>query len=229
MRDNETDVQKWLEFIAFQDKAIVSDSDKIEGKSIEIVFSEKKLSVCEKALKSNPKSIELLLCRLEILSNMWEFEKLNKEWKKLTFLYPNSMDLWQKYLRFSRQNITHFAANKTIKIYQKCISILSQMLEKTFQSHSPPEDLEKEIVSIISSYCYFLESIGQTERAVSTFQALIEFNLFTPSLLTFEMSVQVMFVLKVLLKFFFKFNFHVYKGLDNFFRAFLGLRFRQIW
>jgi tetratricopeptide (TPR) repeat protein len=203
LRDNETDVQKWLEFIAFQDKAIVSENDKIQGKSIEIVVSEKKLSVCEKALKSNPKSIELLLCRLEILSNMWEFERVDKEWKKLTFLYPNSMDLWRKYLRFSRQNITYFTTNKTIKIYQKCISILSQMLEKTFQSHSPPEDLEKEIVSIISSYCYFLESIGHTERAVSTFQALIEFNLFTPSLLTFEMSVQVMFVLKVLLIFFY--------------------------
>jgi len=202
LRDNETDVQKWLEFIAFQDKAIVSENDKIEGKSIEIVVSEKKLSVCEKALKSNPKSIELLLCRLEILSNMWEFERVDKEWKKLAFLYPNSMDLWRKYLRFSRQNITYFTTNKTIKIYQKCISILSQMLEKTFQSHSPPEDLEKEIVSIISSYCYFLESIGHTERAVSTFQALIEFNLFTPSLLTFEMSVQVMFFLKVLFIFF---------------------------
>jgi len=65
------------------------------------------------------------------------------------------------------------------------------MLEKTFQSHSPPEDLENEIVSMISSYCHFLESIGHTEKAVSTFQAVIEFNLFTPSLLTLEMSAQV--------------------------------------
>ncbi|XP_054153011.1 nuclear exosome regulator NRDE2-like [Oppia nitens] len=196
LKNNETDVKKWLEFIAFQDKSvdisvdISTNSDKIEGKSVDIYIAEKKLIICEKALSFNPKSIDLLLCRLEIAADIWDFDKLVKEWKHLAFVYPNSMQMWRKYLCFTHQNITHFKASKTIKVYEKCIQMLSKMSEKTFISHKPPENLEQEMVSILSSYCRFLLHLGQTERAVSTFQALIEFNLFTPSLLTYDMSLQ---------------------------------------
>ncbi|CAG2165334.1 unnamed protein product [Oppiella nova] len=193
LRDNETDVEKWLQLIAFQDKCVEttdSDKDKIDGKTFDVFIAEKKLAICEKALTFNPKSIDLLLCRLEIVSNIWESDKVFKEWKRLVFLYPNSMQMWRKYLLFSHQNITQFKASKTLKIYEKCVQMLSKMLEKTFISHTPPEDLEIQLLSILSSYSRFLLSIGQTERAVSTFQALIEFNLFTPSLLTLDMSVE---------------------------------------
>ncbi|CAG2119140.1 unnamed protein product, partial [Medioppia subpectinata] len=159
LRDNELDVEKWLQFIAFQDKCVETTDhlkDKIDGKTYDVFINEKKLSICEKALSFNSQSIDLLLCRLEIVSNIWDFDKVVKEWK----------------------------------LYEKCIEMLSKMLEKTFISHSPPKDLERELVLILSSYSRFLLSIGQTERSIAIFQALIEFNLFTPSLLTFEMSVQ---------------------------------------
>jgi hypothetical protein len=154
LRDNERDVKKWLKFIEFQDKCVEPTDptkDKIDGKTIESVIWEKKLSICQKGLSFNSKSIELLLCRLEIVSNVWEFEKMMKEWKQLAFLYPNSMEMWRKYIEFSHKNITHFQSSKTLKFYEKCVNILSKMLEKTLKSDSPPENLEQELVSILSS------------------------------------------------------------------------------
>lgn len=190
LRDNEHDVNKWLEFISFQDETISSDREKVEGKSKDVVLLDKKLSVCEKALQYNPKSIALLLERMAIITNLWEYEKINSEWTKLTFLYPNEMRIWHEYILFSRTQISHFSVSKTCKIYKKCITILDQMLEGTFKSHAPPENLERELIDIISSYCEFNASVGNMEKAIATFQALIEFNCFTPSLLTMEMSVQ---------------------------------------
>ena len=74
LRDNERDVKNWLKFIEFRDKCVEPTDptkEKIDGKPIESVIWEKKLSICEKGLSFNPKSIELLLCRLEIVSNVW--------------------------------------------------------------------------------------------------------------------------------------------------------------
>ena len=195
LKDNEADIEKWLKFIAFQDKCVEpvnTSKDKVEGKSLDIYVSEKKLAICERALTYNPKSIDLLLCRLEIVTNIWEYDNVVKEWKRLTFVFPNSMKVWRKYIEFTHHNITNFSVSKTLKVYEKCVQTLSKMQEKTFQSHRPPENLEQELVSILSSYSHFLRAVGQTERAIAVFQALIEFNLFTPTLLTSEMSVQVL-------------------------------------
>lgn len=179
LRENPSDIDKWIEFVNFQDEL---SSEKIDGK-LEVAVWEKKLSVIEKALESNPKCVRLSIEKLKILANLWEPDKVNSEWKQLTFIYPNSILVWYSHIQFSKTQISYFSQSKTSKIYQKLISIMNKMNEGTFMSHSPPERLPSEMIAVITSYCQFIKEIGYMEKAIAIWQAQIEFNCFVPDIL----------------------------------------------
>ncbi|RWS08655.1 protein NRDE2-like protein [Dinothrombium tinctorium] len=179
LSSNPHDIDKWIEFINFQDEAI--ESQELDyGKTMKVRILEKKLAVVDKALESNPKDTTLNIKRLEILKNLWEPEKISDEWKNLAFVYPNIPSIWQGYIRFLQTHISYFTVSSVIKVFIKCISTYSKMLEGFFQSHQPPNNLEEELLIITFMFCEHLEQCGFSERALATWQALIEFNLYTP-------------------------------------------------
>ena len=45
------------------------------------------------------------------------------------------------------------------------------------------------VVDMFVQYCYFLKQVGQLEKAVASFQALIEYNLYSPEVLHEEKVV----------------------------------------
>ncbi|XP_023233026.1 protein NRDE2 homolog [Centruroides sculpturatus] len=183
LREDPTNEQKWIDFVAFQDDVTSKEQMKYSQRS---GCLEKKVSIIEKALTHIPNSLPLAILKLEICQDLWEIDKLLNEWKQLLFYHPNNTYLWQQYILFVQSHLSYFTVSRTCKLYIKCIETLNKILSGTFQSHQPSKNLEETILDIFFQYCTFLNQCGYTEKAIATFQALIEFNMFRPRVLPKE-------------------------------------------
>lgn len=130
---------------------------------------EKKLSIAERAVATNPTCIALQLERLRICQELWEPSVLAKEWKKLVglqqcvlwqllmvrlilfvafqvFLHPNSSPLWRQYLLFIQSYFSSFTVSKVNSAYGKCLSTLSAVLDGSMVSHPALPGTEEDML-----------------------------------------------------------------------------------
>ncbi|KAK7488650.1 hypothetical protein BaRGS_00020103 [Batillaria attramentaria] len=189
LHDNPSNVKLWLEFVSFQD--VVFQDAKFSSQSyanqrLRDSFQppraciEKKIAILEKALEANPSSLELKIIKLEIQQDVVDSGALAKEWDKLLFVHSGDVRLWRHYLMFQQSRLSTFTVSRTIKLYHRCFKTLSPILEGKVKVVKVTDNLEEEMIGVFTQYCDFLHHCGFTEKAVASYQALIEFNLFRP-------------------------------------------------
>ncbi|WAR23692.1 NRDE2-like protein, partial [Mya arenaria] len=175
LRENPGSIKLWLEFAKFQDsisaEANLKKESVNEKKMTEKAVLEKKISIIEKALGHNPGHIDLLLAKIELSAEIVDSSKINKDLEQLLFVHPANTKLWKYHLMFNQSRLTVFTVAKQCKLYHKCLKMLLRIHTGVLQTHSVPENLEHEII------------VGFNERALATFQAILEYNLFCPPLL----------------------------------------------
>lgn len=113
----------------------IEEGEREERKRSLQLALEKKLAVLERAIESNPSSVELKLAKLKLCTEFWEPSTLVKEWQKLIFLHPNNTALWQKYLLFCQSQFSTFSVSKIHNLYGKCLSTLSAVKDGSILSH----------------------------------------------------------------------------------------------
>ncbi|XP_003472393.1 nuclear exosome regulator NRDE2 [Cavia porcellus] len=201
VRENPRDIQLWMAFVAFQDEVMKSPGlyameegeQEKRKKSLKLVL-EKKLAILERAVESNPSSVELKLAKLKLCAEFWEPPMLVKEWQKLIFLHPNNTVLWQKYLLFCQSQFSTFSISKIHALYGKCLSTLSAVRDGSILSHPALPGTEEAMFALFLQQCHFLRQAGHSEKAVSLFQAMIDFTFFKPdSVKDLPTKVQVEF------------------------------------
>ncbi|XP_061599992.1 nuclear exosome regulator NRDE2 isoform X2 [Cololabis saira] len=190
LREKPGDTQLWIQFIQYQDElsaAAFGGQDEQQGgdsaehrKSSYRAVLEKKLSIVERAVATNPTCIALQLERLRICQELWEPSALAKEWKKLVFLHPNSAPLWRKYLLFIQSYFSNFTVSKVHSAYGKCLSTLSAVRDGSMVSHPALPGTEEDLLDIFILQCHFLRQSGHSEKAISLFQAMNDFTFFKP-------------------------------------------------
>ncbi|KAM4853765.1 nuclear exosome regulator NRDE2 isoform 2-T2 [Thomomys bottae] len=201
VRENPHDIELWLAFVAFQDEAMRSpgllalEEGEQEGRKRSLkLLLEKKLAVLERAIDSNQSSVDLKLARLKLCAEFWEPSMLVKEWQKLIFLHPNNTALWQKYLVFSQSQFSTFSVSKIHSLYGKCLSTLSAVNDGSILSHPALPGTEEAMFALFLQQCHFLRQAGHTEKAISLFQAMVDFTFFKPdSVRDLPTKVQVEF------------------------------------
>ncbi|XP_074649475.1 nuclear exosome regulator NRDE2-like isoform X2 [Tubulanus polymorphus] len=191
LRLNVGDVATWLEFVEFQDeldadnyKTMTTAATKDERNSrrrLSAIRVEKKVAIIDRAIESNPGSVDLRLARLELCDDVWNYEQLSKEWDRLLFHHVNSIEMWRRYLKFTQSRMQTFSLSTMLKTYQKCLSTLIQLYDGKLRSHTLPVNLENHILDILVELCWKLKQAGQSEKAVSIMQAILEFNLRCPA------------------------------------------------
>ncbi|XP_052272144.1 nuclear exosome regulator NRDE2-like isoform X2 [Dreissena polymorpha] len=184
LRAEPKNVKLWLEFVQFQNEiayeTVRSQDAGCDKKVTERGMLEKKLSIIEKALEHNPGHIDLLLARIELNAEIQDSVKINKEIEQLLFVHPANKGLWKYYLEFNQSRLTLFSVSKQCRLYHKCLKAMLGIHSGVVQTHSVPANLGEDITEIFLQYCYFLKQVGFKERAVASFQALMEFNFFCP-------------------------------------------------
>uniref|UniRef100_A0A8C4ZMM6 NRDE-2, necessary for RNA interference, domain containing n=1 Tax=Gadus morhua TaxID=8049 RepID=A0A8C4ZMM6_GADMO len=187
LREEPGDTQLWMEFIHYQDEQSETgfggggepDSAERRRASYRGVV-EKKLSVAERAVALNPSCVALQLERLRLCRELWEPAALAKEWKKLVFLHPNSPSLWREYLLFTQSHFSTFTVSRVNAAYGKCLSTLSAVQDGSMVSHLAIAGTEEEMLDLFIQQCHFLRQCGHSEKAVSLFQAMMDFTFFKP-------------------------------------------------
>ncbi|XP_038530379.1 nuclear exosome regulator NRDE2 [Canis lupus familiaris] len=188
VRENPRDIQLWMAFVAFQDEvmkspglyAIEEGEQEKRKRSLKLVL-EKKLAILERAIESNQSSVELKLAKLKLCTEFWEPSTLVKEWQKLIFLHPNDTALWQKYLLFCQSQFSTFTVSKIHSLYGKCLSTLSAVKDGSILSHPALPGTEEAMFALFLQHCHFLRQAGHSEKAVSLFQAMVDFTFFKPN------------------------------------------------
>ena len=179
-----SNVSLWLEFVAFQDQLLEwghlpgETSDNISHRKR--ALTERKIAILEKALDKNPLSEDLLLAHMSLVQEIWTTEKIIKKWKNIVFVQPNRPLLWLGYIQFCQTNFSSFSTSSLVSLYKKCITTLSSILQGTLKSHLPLPNTMSYLLAIFSQFCSFLKEAGMVERAVASYQALLEFNLCAP-------------------------------------------------
>ncbi|KAL3873561.1 hypothetical protein ACJMK2_036660 [Sinanodonta woodiana] len=184
LRETPHNISLWLEFVEFQDKQIEElplEVDVPRTQSNRMAVFEKKISILEKALEVNPGCIELKMTLIEHQSEKWEPSEVNKELEKIIFVHPENIGLWKYYLTFNQTRLSTSGISRVTKLFHKCLKTLISIQEGTLQTHSVPENIDENILDIFVQYSYYLKHAGHKEKAVASFQALIEMNLFCPS------------------------------------------------
>ncbi|XP_014399160.1 PREDICTED: protein NRDE2 homolog [Myotis brandtii] len=187
VRENPRDTQLWMAFVAFQDEvmrspglyAIEEGEQEKRKRSLKLIL-EKKLAILERAIDSNPSSVDLKLAKLKLCTEFWEPATLVKEWQKLIFLHPNNTALWQKYLLFCQSQFSTFSISKIHSLYGKCLSTLSAVKDGSILSHPELPGTEEAMFALFLQQCHFLRQAGHAEKAVSLFQAMVDFTFFKP-------------------------------------------------
>ena len=192
LADNPHDTDLWLKFIAFQDEALVwgkppglfsgdesGSSSNVRHKH-RLAVLERKVAIFERALESNPLSVELLVGHMTLAGEIWETERLVKRWKDIVFKQPNKSLLWLRYIEFCQSRFSFFRLSTLRTLYCKAISTLVAIIDRSLVSHRPEPDAEKHLLAIFLLYCYFLRQSGHAERSVACLQALVEFTMCCP-------------------------------------------------
>ncbi|CAM9975515.1 unnamed protein product [Lampetra planeri] len=200
VREDPGDVASWLALARLQDELARDASSlllMIDGgggstggggteksrKVAERAVLEKKLSVLERGVESNPSSMALRLARLELGRDLWESGRLAGEWKKLSFLHPNDPELWRQYLLFAQSQYATFGVSRVNATYGKSLTTLAGVVDGTLVSHPLLPNTESAMLDIFLQQCHFLRQAGHTEKAISLFQAMMDFNFYRPDTL----------------------------------------------
>jgi len=199
LAEDSTDVSLWLEFIKFQDEALlwgcVPGID-LQGdggdtrKQNRVALIERKMAIYEKALQTNPLSVDLIKGYMTLCEEVWHHDKMIKTWRDTVFKLPHKASLWVDYVLYCQRQFSYFTVTQLCAVYAKSISTLSSLHEGVLRSHTPDTDIEESMITIITLFCVFLRNAGHTEKAIALYQALLEFNLCCPLSLSANVSVK---------------------------------------
>ena len=200
LRNDPRNVDLWLEYVDFQDIALAEtdftitpeNPDGEEPRKLKksqrergnVVIRtkaivERKLAILKSAMESNPRSVVLLVKRLNLQKEILEDSKtLNGHWEELISIFPEELNAWDEYLRFLTSYFTTFTVSKITGAFQKCFSKLKEMSYQAF-GHDPSM-LENQMTNIIIRLAHLWAKSGYRERSMGLFQALLEFNLYSP-------------------------------------------------
>ncbi|XP_065883465.1 nuclear exosome regulator NRDE2-like isoform X2 [Dysidea avara] len=199
LAEDPSDVSLWLEFIKFQDEALlwgcVPGVD-LQGdggnskKQNRVALIERKMAIFEKAMQTNPLSVDLIKGYMALCEEVWDHDKMVKSWRDTVFKLPHKASLWVDYILYCQRQFSFFTVSQLCAVYAKGISMLSSLHEGVLRSHTPDADIEESMVSIIALFCIFLRNAGHTEKAVALYQALLEFNLCCPPSLSADITIR---------------------------------------
>jgi hypothetical protein len=171
------DAEAWHALIELQADIVRSgeDTHRPLTTSQQNTLTTLKISVYEDAFKIVTDSIvraNLASAYMDVGSKQWDSKRQQKEWDALLQKSP-SFDLWLQYLTFI---LTHSSAYS----YERCIEAFQQCLQSE-KVKPPSEDRDRNCLHLLCRLTAFMRQSGYPERAVATWQAMVELNLCRPA------------------------------------------------
>ncbi|XP_003741811.1 protein NRDE2 homolog [Galendromus occidentalis] len=180
-------VELWLKLCEFE-RVFVPCSlagSNIDAQALRKAILEKQLSVMAEAISKNPVILKLRLKKFDLLCALDRQDELSREWDDVLRMSDYSIErrdlkneMWLKYAQYARSKfrvVAKFSLEDATAGYRRAI-----------EAYRRTRSDDMFLVDLIADYADFLVECGHTEKAVSTFQAMLDFNLSQPGYLSTE-------------------------------------------
>ncbi|KAF2787946.1 DUF1740-domain-containing protein [Melanomma pulvis-pyrius CBS 109.77] len=175
-RDHPHDLEAWLDLVDHQEELMI-----LGRSSFELNVSDKrhladvKISIYEQALRKIgsdlDSQIKLHVGLMTEASLSWDDAKLSSKWTEVLAKFSSSLELWTRYLDFVETSFITFKYENCRAIFQRCLKAL-QSVDAVL-----PEAYLYVMVRLTS----MIQQAGYQELALAIWQALLEFNLLSPT------------------------------------------------
>ena len=175
------DLDAWLGLIACQDDilghSVLTAAERYSNADI-------KMSMYRKALDhiQDWKARErLLLGLMQEASIIWDTGKLSTEWRSILRDNPSYLRLWTGYLDFKQTIFLGFGYEAVRRVYLECLEVLQHAGIQTTGGNGESSRVFSIQVHVLLRMTLFMREAGFAEHAVATWQAILEFQFFTPT------------------------------------------------
>ncbi|KAJ3158625.1 hypothetical protein HDU86_002588 [Geranomyces michiganensis] len=167
------DLKSWLALVSLQDELVRSQEKK---GGIRAAVYEKQQAIYERALREMPENEMLLAGYMRVCQETWETTALLTKWDSVLKTHGHSVDLWKQYLDFRQTSYSAFTVSSCLDTYETCI----RAIDLGPRSAMSVETREELLLHVFARACAMLSQAGFIERAVASYQAMIEFTCFCP-------------------------------------------------
>ncbi|WKY06701.1 hypothetical protein Q1695_006688 [Nippostrongylus brasiliensis] len=136
---------------------------------------ERQLSIVDKAIAHNARSVELRIKRLEFMKEIHPTSELLLEWEKLLNAFVNNCSLWEKYLDHIQYDMALYTRDILEKAFDRCFVKLGSLLNGSFKSHKADSGTDAFLLRMYVRRLTWWMECGYTNRAVASVQACIEY------------------------------------------------------
>ncbi|CAG9832762.1 unnamed protein product [Diabrotica balteata] len=170
------DINVWLEYINFQDTVHQFEKSYRKGSiaKAQRVLGERKLSILDKALMSNPYSEKLHRERLNIAVVTFPSDELQIYLRDLVEKDKSNIILWQGYIEATQCSMSHCSTPEVLSLYTKCLSTLHQLRQTNIMERHL---LEECILKMLYQCGLFMKQAGLFEQLWTLLRMYLELNL----------------------------------------------------
>lgn len=136
LREEPNNVEKWLEFVNFQDELASSSGEssatkRALSKSERASTSEIKLAILDRALATpgNADAEPLLLAQLEAAAEIEDPQRLLQRWKDTLAQHPDLTGLWIEYVSSRQTTWATFTVPDVVSVYEESLAVLVNAME----------------------------------------------------------------------------------------------------
>jgi hypothetical protein len=184
-KESPRDLQAWLELVDHQQDMVLlgrTYPSREPSTSERRTIADIRISIYTQALRE----IRAKQDRLQLISGLmnegkhyWETKQIAKRWQETLTEYPDSVELWTKYLDFAQTNFVDFKYDSCRRIFRSCLEMLakSQTTALVDSSCSALADIQVYVVLRLTS---LVKEAGYHELAIALWQALLEYFIFRP-------------------------------------------------
>lgn len=139
LRDAPNDIDKWLDFVKFQDELAqtgfsetsTSGAKRALSKGERASTSEIKLAILDRALAvpGNADAEPLLLAQLEAAAEIEEPQRVLKRWREALEHHPDLTGLWIAYVSSRQTTWATFTVPDLIAVFEESLGVLSASME----------------------------------------------------------------------------------------------------
>ncbi|GMS84107.1 hypothetical protein PENTCL1PPCAC_6282, partial [Pristionchus entomophagus] len=176
---NGKDEANWLHFLSLEEEINKLENRDAVGSNVS--SNERKEAILQNALKNLPKSSALHVKMMELKRKMdVPVEKLNEDWKNLMNRLPNSLLLWKHRIMGMRHDSKQFNRIQWMEVVDEAMRDLRGLANGTMRSHQPEAGTNPFMIELMALRVRMELAMGFIERAASTVQVLLEWNIFVP-------------------------------------------------
>ncbi|PSN74288.1 DUF1740-domain-containing protein [Corynespora cassiicola Philippines] len=174
--ENPTDLQAWLELVEHQEAMLKLDRPSHELSYNEIMSLAKiRISIYQKAIDrigaDVHSQIMLSLGLMDEATKAWDKSKQKDKWAGLLKKYPQSVELWLKYLGFEQTNLKTFKYDDCVELFMRCLQEIQA---------APEAARDGDCLHVMIRLTTMIRQSGYQELSIGIWQALVEFNAFKP-------------------------------------------------